>query len=109
METLGVAPKQKAKARQGFQRSAEQAKLFGQGRDRLVLPGGISLDSRPSREAKNRPMDIPSTGQQASDLNPAFGALLDSLAEPGAEWSRDARQQWLQFAQRLFDWLYKAE
>ncbi len=52
METLGVAPKQKAKARQGFQRSAEQAKRFGRGRDRLVLPGGISLDSTPSREAK---------------------------------------------------------
>lgn len=38
---LGVSPKQRDKARQVFQRSADQAGLFNQGRSRLVLPAGI--------------------------------------------------------------------
>lgn len=38
MVTLGVAAKQKDKARQAFQRSADQAGFFRHGRNRLVAP-----------------------------------------------------------------------
>ena len=38
MANLGVAKKQTSKARQAFERSAEQGGFFGQGRDRLVEP-----------------------------------------------------------------------
>ncbi|MTV11833.1 MULTISPECIES: hypothetical protein [Bradyrhizobium] len=39
MVGLGVAEKQKERARQVFERSAEQAGYFEHGRNRLVMPG----------------------------------------------------------------------
>jgi hypothetical protein len=107
MITLGVAPKQKARARQGFQRSAEQAKLFAQGKDRLVLPGGVSLDSKPSNGGTSRKMETPATHAPIGDLNPVLSVLLESLPPEGAEWPRDARQQWMQILERALDRLYK--
>lgn len=106
MITLGVAAKQKARARQGFQRSAEQAKLFAQGKDRLVLPGGVSLDSKPNGGA-SRKMDQPQTTTAAGDLDPMLSMLFESLPPTGAEWSSDARQQWLEILRRAFDRVYK--
>lgn len=73
----------------------------------LCCPAEYLSIRHPPAEAKNRHMEVPLSGQQTLDLNPALGALFDSLPEPGAEWSRDARQQWLQFAQRLFERLWK--
>jgi hypothetical protein len=105
MATLGVAPKQKARARQGFQRSAEQAKLFAQGKDRLVLPGGVSLDSKAnggaSRKMENQ--EIASTGE----LDPMLAMVLEELPPTGSEWSREAREQWLRILQRALDRVYK--
>ena len=49
MVALGVAQKQKSRAHQGFQRSAEQANM---GKDRLVVPAGVSLDWKPSDGGK---------------------------------------------------------
>ncbi len=56
MVEVGVASKQKSRARQGFQRSAEQAKL---GKDRLVLPSGVSLDSNAPNGGTSRKMELP--------------------------------------------------
>ena len=42
MADMGVSSKQTDKARQTFQRSADQAGLFDKGANRLVLPGGIT-------------------------------------------------------------------
>src|SRR3984893_7702757 len=39
---LGVAQKQADRARQIFERSSEYAEFFAMGRDRLVMPGGVS-------------------------------------------------------------------
>ena len=41
MGQLGVASKQTGKARQAFERSAEQAGFFAHGADRLVMPVGL--------------------------------------------------------------------
>ncbi len=106
MGTLGVAPKQKSRARQGFQRSAEQAKLFAQGKDRLVLPGGVSLDSKPNG-GPNRKMDQPQAITATGDLDPMLSMLFESLPPSGSEWSSDARQQWLEILRRAFDRVYK--
>lgn len=52
MVELGVAPKQKAKARQAFQRSARQAGFFAQNPSRLVPPTGLSLSNEDMSHAK---------------------------------------------------------
>lgn len=106
MAELGVAEKQKGRARQGFQRSAEQAKL---GKDRLVLPGGVSLDSTPSQSEKGRKMDTTNHAQAQpnTDLNPALLALFDMLPPAGSAWSVEKREEWLRFAAMMFNRLYK--
>lgn len=104
MVKLGVAPKQKSRARQGFQRSAEQAKL---GKDRLVMPGGVSVDSKISNGSASRKMDQPQTITATGDIDPMLSMLFESLPPSGSEWSSDARQQWLEILRRAFDHVYK--
>ena len=108
MESFGVASKQTNRARQTFQRSAEQAQIFNDKKDRLVLPAGVSLDSKPSNGGASRKMETPVITAPGGDLNPL---LLESLPPEGAEWPRDARQQWMQILERALDRLYidKAE
>ena len=107
MESFGVASKQTNRARQTFQRSAEQAQIFNDKKDRLVLPAGVSLDSKPSNGGASRKMETPVTTAPAGDLNPVLSLLLESLPPEGAEWPRDARQQWMQILERALDRLYK--
>ena len=110
IESFGVAPKQTKRARQTFQRSAGQAGVFNERQDRLVLPPGVSLDSKPSEEMKSRKMD---SGTHAAHIaptdsaNPALLALFDLVPPTGSEWSREERRQWIEFAERLFNRLYK--
>ncbi|MFZ2060677.1 MAG: hypothetical protein WAU82_06680 [Candidatus Binatus sp.] len=105
MVELGVAPKQKSRARQGFQRSAEQAKL---GKDRLVMPGGVSLDSKANGGA-SRKMDQ-QFGSQTSDseINPLIASWIEELPASG-EWTRDERDSWIRVFQRVVDKLYKVK
>jgi hypothetical protein len=88
MLKLGVAQKQKSRARQGFQRSAEQAKL---GRDRLVVPAGVSLDSTTPKGEKGRKMDQPTI--EAGEINPLLASLIEELPASG-EWSREEHDFW---------------
>ena len=62
IRTLGVVPNQAARARRAFLRSVEHAGLFWGGRDRLVIPSGVSLE------------DQPLAGQE-SDLAPPEGEV----------------------------------
>jgi hypothetical protein len=59
MESFGVATKQTNRARQTFQRSAEQAQVFNDKKDRLVFPAGISLDSTAPSGGASRKMETP--------------------------------------------------
>jgi hypothetical protein len=105
MVEAGVASKQKGRARQGFQRSAEQAKL---GKDRLVLPGGVSLDSTTPKGEKGRKME--QQHQQftpSGDASPVLAFLLKSLPPSGSRWSHDARQQWMRMLELALDEMYK--
>jgi hypothetical protein len=113
MERLGVPPKQRIRARQTFQRSAKQARMFNETKDRLIPPRGVSLDSIPSQEAKNRYMTNNGLDdeQPVTALNPDLSAVLlalfDTLPPIGTEWSREKRKQWMEFADRLFNRLYR--
>lgn len=104
--TLGVAPKQKERARQVFQRSAKQAGFFWSGNDRLVMPAtGKPVPGRTRDEA---PPPLPRREPQDSQLiYPAFiQGLLMKLPKEGAEWKVDEKKKWLQAAALIFDMLY---
>ena len=107
MESFGVASKQTNRARQTFQRSAEQAQIFNDKKDRLVLPAGISLDSTTPKGEKSRKMDPTIHAEPSADLSPALLALFDMLPTPGSEWSTEKREEWMRFATAMFNRLYK--
>lgn len=117
---MGVAEKQKGRARQVFEKSAEQAGFFEHGRTRLVMPG---IASRPQDE--ERPREEPHEEEAApkgktgsggggagggiSDLNPFIQGLLQTLPPPQSDWPAVDRAKWLQTAANIFDLIYKGE
>lgn len=111
--SLGVAEKQKGRARQVFEKSAEQAGYFEQGRDRLVKPGVAEfkdpaqntsppVDEKPGGSGGGEPPHEP-------DLHPFIKGLLQTLPKPDTEWPGPARAKWLQTAANIFDLIYKGE
>jgi hypothetical protein len=107
--TMGVAQKQKDKARQVFQRSAKQAGFFEYGVDRLVMP---------SIKASSAPVVAPIEPEQPDkkkskekeddeeELHPFIKGLLKKLPVPDSEWPNDKRAKWLQAAVNIFDLMY---
>lgn len=112
---LGVAEKQKGRARQTFERSADQAGFFEHGKNHLVMPGAQANAEPPKqKEEDNR---VGGGGGQGggqgggdhSDLHPFIQGLLETLPEPESDWSVAARAKWLQTAANIFDLIYKGE
>ncbi|MBR0847102.1 hypothetical protein JQ543_05020 [Bradyrhizobium diazoefficiens] len=103
MVGLGVAEKTKDRARQVFERSAEQAGFFANGRDRLVMPGlsiGVALpkeDSGKREEAK---------GGGGGGKDPLIDALIQKLPKAGDQWAADDRITWLQMIAMAFQMTY---
>ncbi len=103
---LGVSEKQRDRSRQVFQRSAEQAGLFGQGRNRLVRPAIRQEDGhREEREQQG----VDAKGGGTGDLPAYVQLLISSLPKPGTVWSQTARQKWLKLATATFDVVYEDE
>jgi hypothetical protein len=109
MKSFGVPEKQTDRARQSFQRSAEQAKVFNNKKDRLVLPAGVSVDSTPSNGAKERKMETPQATPLTFNLdrNAVLAPLLKVLPDAGTEWSREARRMWRKILEETLDVMYK--
>jgi len=112
MLNLGVAKKQTDKARQSFQRSAQQAGFFAYGQDRLVMPAtGPGEPAPPPKD----PEPDPNAGRQHREdgggsgggRHPFIAGLLKELPAEGAEWTTDERRKWLQAAAMIFDIIYK--
>jgi hypothetical protein len=82
MQSFGVPPMQADRARQSFQRSAEQAKVFNERKDRLVLPSGVSIDSTPHAVWKGPKMEEP-INQISGEINPLIAALIEELPQEG--------------------------
>ena len=113
--SLGVAEKQKGRARQVFEKSAEQAGFFEQGRDRLVKPGVPdpkegSGGSEGSKASENEKGGGSGGGEPPKfDLHPFIQGLLQTLPKPDTEWPGPARAKWLQTAANIFDLIYKGD
>jgi hypothetical protein len=108
MVSVGVAPKQKDKARQVFQRSAKQAGFSEYGADRLVKPTikasaapAAAPVEEPEPEKKKKPKD-----EDDDEMHPFIKGLLKKLPTPDTAWSHDGRQKWLQAAINIFDLMY---
>ena len=117
MVTLGVAEKQKDKARQVFERSASTAGFFEHGRDRLVRPGiAPSSEDHADRSQED---NIIGGGDAAEGrggggdhglppkIDPIIAGLIARLPESGTIWSKDERKLWLQILENSFELVYK--
>jgi len=109
MVSLGVTPKQKATARQVFQRSATEAGFFAYGQSRLVLPPIKSSATAPAvtpveeTDKKKKPKD---DDNDEEELHPFIKGLLKKLPPPDSEWPNEKRAKWLQAAVNIFDLMY---
>lgn len=108
---LGVAQKQKDKARQVFQRAAKQAGFFEYGSDRLVMPSIRASAAAPAVAPTEPPADDDTKKKKAKDedegeLHPFIQGLLKKLPPADSEWPNDKRAKWLQAAVNIFDLMY---
>ena len=114
--SLGVAQKQKERARQIFKRAAQQAGFFQFGTDRLVLPaikaGAASSTLTPESESKEpEPSEETDKRRRGKDsgggeYHPFIEGLLKKLPAPDSDWPMEGRAKWLQTAANIFDLMY---
>lgn len=109
MANLGVSSKQTDKARQAFERSAQQAGFFAHGNDRLVVPAGASEKSTPDTDkpgGKPPPPPPPPAGG-GGEYHPFITGLLQKLPPAETNWEDAERVKWLDAAVRIFDLMYQ--
>jgi hypothetical protein len=114
MAGLGVAKKQTDKARQVFQRSAQQAGFFAHGTDRLILPAIGPVTPEPKRDDPAPDPDAsakktPDDGGNGGGRHPFIQGLLKELPNEGQEWPTANRVKWLKAATMIFDLIYTNE
>jgi hypothetical protein len=105
---LGVAEKQKDRARLVFERSAEQAGFFEHGKDRLVMPGVRSGSSKQSERLGGSGGGGGGDGGSVTpDVDPIITGLLARLPKAGAVWPEPERDLWLQLLKGSFQLIYR--
>lgn len=108
---LGVAEKQTNKARWAFERSAQSAGFFNQGRERLVKPG--FAEGKADQGNEHQPPNSKTFDRAAVDdggsgtRHPFIQGLLQTLPEPGTVWALEGRVAWLKAAATCFDLIYR--
>lgn len=114
MVTLGVAQKQKDKARQVFLRSAQQAGFFAYGTTKLVYPTGIAPTGSPTKPKLEDEEHEHEKGKRGGGAggngggqHPLIEGLLKELPEPKTEWAMEERKNWLEMASTIFNVIYK--
>jgi hypothetical protein len=115
--TLGVAPKQKERARQILQRSAQEAGFFQFGTDRLVEPAikasasaastmTVDQESEQQSEPEAEKRRKSSRDSGGEDYHPFIQGLLRKLPQPDTDWPIEGRAKWLQAAINIFELMY---
>ena len=110
MFNLGVVRKATERARQVFQKSAQQAGFFAYGNDRLVAPatGGQQRTDPQPHESKQPERPRGTGGDGGGGRHPFIEGLLKELPAEGADWPTPDRVKWLKAAAMLFDFIYKS-
>jgi hypothetical protein len=115
MIQIGVAEKQTSRARQVFEKSAEQAGYFEHGKTRLVMPAVAAreevtptppVDEEKSEREKKK---NGSGGGDMGDHDPLILGLFRKLPAPDEDWPAKDRLKWLQTAANIFELVYKGE
>lgn len=111
MVELGVPVKQKERARQVFQKSADRAQFIDQNSGRLIKP---SITTPPPRDDTPPPPPRPgggngSGGGDGLDLHPFIQGLLKTLPETGTKWRHADRVKWLTLAANAFEMIYEGD
>lgn len=110
LETLGVAPKQKDKARQAFMRSAKHAGFFEIAPDRLTLPPSLTSHDVSESAKTEDTQALSSSGNRSKvvsdDMHAFIRGLLEKLPDPESDWPLSGRVKWLQTAANIFDLMY---
>jgi hypothetical protein len=115
IESCGVAPKQKDKARQVFIRSAKQAGYFELDQDRLVSPpiankhGAATNKDNDTHLPKEKNAGEGGGTGGGENMHPFIKGLLQKLPPPETAWSIDGRAKWLSTAANIFDLIYTSE
>lgn len=108
MVGMGVSDKVKDRARQTFERSAEQAGYFEHGKNRLVMPAVSTVraptEAAPDEENKG---SGGSGGGPPAGVDPIIQGLLARLPPSGADWSEKDRDLWLELLRGSFKLIYK--
>lgn len=95
---LGVSEKQKARARQVFESSAQQTGFREHGANRLVMPATIVPPPPPLGGDSGTGGGGGGGGSGRDDvglnLDPLLIALLQKIPQQGQEWPRDRRLRW---------------
>lgn len=110
---LGVSEKQKTRARQVFESSAQQTGFRAHGANRLVMPAVAVFPAAPQPAPAVEPETM--KGQNGSisaadlDLDPLLIALLQKIPSNGQPWPKDRRVRWFRtFAMNVSE-VYDAE
>jgi hypothetical protein len=105
---LGVAEKQKGRARRVFERSAEQAGFFDHDKTRLIMPS-VTRNDQPSdngqSKEKEKDKGESSIGSGGGPSDPLIAALIQKLPEKGP-WTSDDRVMWLKMVAMVFQMAY---
>ena len=108
---LGVAEKQTNKARWAFERSAQSAGYFNEGRNKLVRPGFAETKHQSTPEVSPaEPSTAPEVGSGDGGngtLHPFVQGLLQTLPDPDTVWAIEGRVAWLKAAATCFDLIYR--
>ena len=112
MVALGVAEKQKDKARQVFERSAMQAGFFEHGKNKLVMPGvavgrGEIPSSQASEDKSDQNGNSSGGGGGPTGIDPIIMGLLKRLPKSGYVWPETDRKLWLELLEGSFKLIYK--
>jgi hypothetical protein len=107
MTELGVAAKQADKARQAFQRSAQEAGFFRQGSNKLVKPAFAAVQEEMEIERRDQPDGTGSGGGGGRPpMHPFIEGLVKTLPDAGMVWPDSGQQQWLDAAKAIFKLIY---
>ncbi len=116
MESLGVPPKQKERARQAFSSSATYANYIApNGRVTKPLaakPAPIFEDAEPRDGSTVHGGGADTSGQRGGDksldLHPSLKGLVAELPPARSEWAIEDQADWLMAVAQLFKIVYKA-
>jgi len=108
MESFGVTPKQKERARQTFAKSATYAGFIDPGTGRFVKPGvGSAREEAPPPPPREADHGGNGSGGKPPPVDPIIQGLLARLPKSGDVWPEADRKLWLQLLEGSFKLIYK--